>query len=196
MIRASRNPVSQRTRQRTTLAVRERADLLVLRQAHREQHAPASCPAPAALTHKKIAQRHALCLPRAVEYDVGDRCRLCCNAALELGPCEPDLVRLLERAQVLWRSLRRGAFGHDPPRGDGLTTTPADPRHEARSHKSRPLSLGPPSESVGVSRCWRTLSARALELQLKLTRRFAKSGVFFRASPCSDLDNLKVAQRR
>src|SRR3954465_11123623 len=142
-------PVLQCRRQRSALTIRERADLLVLRQAHREQATPAPSTAPAALTHQKIADRHALCLPRAVQHDVCDRSRLSCHPTLELGPCQSNLVRLLERPKVLRRSLRRGGFAHDPPRGYGLQRCRLTLTSEALRPPQPALSLGPPSDASG-----------------------------------------------
>src|SRR3954452_20901467 len=137
-VRAWLAPLLQRGSQSTTLAVGQRADLLVLRQTQREQDAAAACAAPTPLAHQKIAQRHALGLPRALENDVGDRSRLCRDTTLELGPRKTHAVGLLKGAQVLWRSNRRGEFAHDPPRnGLGFARPDNPPSIEA----ARPLQI-------------------------------------------------------
>ena len=83
--------------ERLALARGERADLLVLGQAEREQQPPAAGAAPAPLAHQQVADLHARRLPRAVEHDLGRRQPLRGHPALQLGSRQANAVGVVER---------------------------------------------------------------------------------------------------
>src|SRR5919204_1018711 len=72
--------------ERTPLALREGPDLLVLRNPQGNQQSAAAGATPAPLAHQKIADRHALRLPGALQDHVYDTGLLQRNPSLQLGP--------------------------------------------------------------------------------------------------------------
>src|SRR4051812_23759944 len=141
VLRAAR-PHDEQLDECATLTRRQRADVLVLRQPERQQQPAAAGPSPAALAHQQIAQLHAAGLPRALEHDAGGSRLACGDLALQLGSGEPNAVRLLERLQVLRRSIDRGGVAHIPPRNVVLRDTRTTGRH--RGLPPQPPELSPP----------------------------------------------------
>jgi hypothetical protein len=99
--RATRLGAPEHLGERPSLAVCHGADRLLLGHRYLCEELAAACLAPSALAHQQVRDGHALRLPRAVAYHLGDARPARGDAPLELGAGETDLVGALQRAHVL-----------------------------------------------------------------------------------------------
>ena len=87
----------QHSGQREALALGECPDLLVLRDAERDQQPPAARPSPALLAHQQVADRHAVCLPGAAEDHLSGRELARGDSTLHPSAGEAYAIRVLQR---------------------------------------------------------------------------------------------------
>src|SRR5689334_17535860 len=115
--------------ERAALALGEGPYLLVLRNPQRYEQPAAAGATPAPLAHQQVADRHALCFPRAIQDHLYDRGVLQRNPSLELSPGEPNAICLLECAQVLRRNVDRGDAAHETSPRTSTIELPQPRRH-------------------------------------------------------------------